>query len=63
MDPLEQQIDEILNAYKNGNLSVDEKNDLLEEIKNVRIAQECADDEVRFRKLVELCKFAKALVL
>ena len=49
MHPLEEEIRSIAAAFKNGELSLDESNYLLQEIRDIRAAQECADNEEMFR--------------
>lgn len=61
MHPLEQEIQSIAEQYQIGNLSVEEKNYLLNEIAQVRAAQECAGDEQLFRQVVQMCNIAMAL--
>jgi len=55
MHPLEEEIENIDNEYKAGNLSKEERDHLLSEIMDVRAAQECAGDEVMFRHIVSTC--------
>ena len=62
MHPLELEIQEIAEQYKAGNLSWEERNWLLGEIRDVRAAQECAGNEVMFRYVVEACNFAISVV-
>ena len=62
MHPLEQEIQEISEQYKAGNLSLNEKNWLLGEIRDIRAAQECAGNEVMFRYVVEACNMAISVV-
>ena len=62
MHPLEQEIQEIQENYKAGNISLNEKNWLLGEIRDIRAAQECAGNEVMFRYVVEACNMAISVV-
>ena len=62
MHPLEQEIQEISENYKAGNISLNEKNWLLGEIRDIRAAQECAGNEVMFRYVVEACNMAISVV-
>ena len=62
MHPLELEIQEIAEQYKAGNLSWEERNWLLGEIRDVRAAQECAGNEVMFRYVVEACNLAISAV-
>jgi hypothetical protein len=61
MHPLEQEIELITNAYSEGRLSAEEKEYLLREIRDVRAAQECADNEILFRQIVAACEIAIAV--
>jgi uncharacterized coiled-coil DUF342 family protein len=62
MHPLEEEIRSIAAAFKNGELSLDESNYLLQEIRDIRAAQECADNEEMFRYIVQLCETVESLV-
>lgn len=53
--PLEQEIHNIEAAYRAGQLSIDERSYLLSEIRDIRIAQDCADNEEFARYLVQAC--------
>jgi len=55
MHPLQQEIQNIEAAYRAGQLSLDERNYLLQEIRDVRAAQECAENEELFRYIVQAC--------
>ena len=55
MHLLEQEIKNIDSAFRAGQLSIDERNYLLKEIREIRIAQECADNEEFARYLVQAC--------
>ena len=55
MHPLEQEIHNIEIAYRAGQLSLDERNYLLSEIRDIRAAQECAGNEELFRYIVQAC--------
>jgi hypothetical protein len=55
MHPLEQEIHNIEAAYRAGQLTSDERNYLLNEIRDIRIAQDCADNEEFARYLVQAC--------
>jgi hypothetical protein len=61
MHPLEQEIQSITEQYQMGNLSLEERNYLLNEISQVRAAQECAGNEEMFRYVVQACNIAMAL--
>ncbi len=45
-----------------GNISEEERNYLLQEIRDIRAAQECAGNEVLFRYVVQACNIAMAVV-
>jgi hypothetical protein len=61
MNPLEQEIQAIVEQCQMGNISVDEKNYLLTEIRDIRAAQECAGNEQLFRYIVQACNVAMSL--
>lgn len=52
---LEQEIENIDNEFQQGNLSKEERDHLLCEIRDIRAAEECAGDEVMFRHIVSTC--------
>ncbi len=62
MHPLEQEIQAIVEQCQLGNISVDEQNYLLQEIRDIRAAQECAGDEQMFRYIVQACNVALKVV-
>ena len=62
MHPLEQEINTITEECRLGNISVEEKNYLLAEIRDIRAAQDCAGNEVMFRYIVQACNIAMAVV-
>ncbi len=62
MHLLEQEIQKISHEYNQGQLSIDERNYLLEQIRDIRAAQECAGNEVMFRYFVDACNIAISLV-
>jgi len=62
MHPLEQEIQNIDAAYRAGQLNLDERNYLLQEIRDVRAAQDCADNEELFRYIVQTCNLIAATV-
>ena len=62
MHPLEQEIHNIEAAYRAGQLSTDERNYLLAEIRDIRAAQECADNEELFRYIVQVCNTVASVV-
>jgi hypothetical protein len=62
MHPLEQEIQAIVEQCQLGNISEEERNYLLQEIRDIRAAQECAGNEVVFRYIVQACNIAMAVV-
>ena len=62
MHPLEQEIQTISEQCQMGNISLDERNYLLQEIRDIRAAQECAGNEVAFRYIVQACNIAMAVI-
>ena len=62
MHPLEQEIQTIIEQCQMGNISLDERNYLLQEIRDIRAAQECAGNEVAFRYIVQACNIAMAII-
>lgn len=62
MNPLEVEIQTIYEQCHLGNITVEERNYLLTEIRDIRAAQECAGDEQVFRYVVQLCNVALAAV-
>ena len=61
MHPLEEEIKSIVEEFLAGKITLEEKTYLLQEIRDVRIAQECADDEERVRIVAHVCNMALAL--
>lgn len=62
MHPLEQEVQAIVEQCSLGNISVEEQNYLLQEIRDIRAAQECAGDEQMFRYIVQACNIAMKVV-
>jgi hypothetical protein len=62
MNHLEVEIQTIIEQCQMGNINVEERNYLIQEIRDVRAAQECAGDEQVFRYVVQLCNVALAAV-
>jgi hypothetical protein len=62
MHPLEQDIQAITEQCQMGNLTIDERNYLLQEIRDVRAAQDCAGNEVAFRYVVQACNVAMGVM-
>ena len=61
MHSLEVEIQAITEQYQLGNITLDERNYLLQEIRDIRAAQECANNEEMFRYLVQACNIAMAV--
>ena len=61
MHSLEVEIQAITEQCQLGNINLDERNYLLQEIRDIRAAQECADNEEMFRYLVQACNIAMAV--
>ena len=62
MHPLEVEIQSITEQCQIGNLTLDERNYLLQVIRDIRAAQECAGNEQIFRYVVQACNIAMAVV-
>jgi len=62
MHPLEQEIQSIVEAHQQGQISEEERNYLLQEIRDIKAANECAHDEQVFRYVVQACNIAMKLV-
>ena len=62
MHPLETEIQAINEQCQMGNISTEERNYLLTEIRDIRAAQECADNEQMFRYVVQAWNVAMAVV-
>ena len=62
MHPLEQEIQAITEQCQMGNLTIDERNYLLQEIRDVRAAQDCAGNEQMFRYVVQACNVAMGVL-
>jgi hypothetical protein len=62
MHPLEQTIQEIQLEYQFGNITKDERDYMLQEVRDIRAAQDCAGDEVMFRHIVQACNVAMAVL-
>ena len=62
MHPLEQEIQAIVEQCQLGNISEEEQNYLLQEIRDIKAAQECAHNEELFRYVVQACNVAMKLV-
>mgnify|MGYP001271772982 CR=1 FL=1 len=62
MHPLEHEIQMIREQYQLGNITSDEYQYLLQEIRDIRAAQECADNEELFRYIVQTCNVAMSML-
>ena len=62
MHPLEKTIEEIQMEYQFGNITRDERDYMLQEVRDIRAAQECAGNEEMFRYIVQACNVAMAVV-
>jgi hypothetical protein len=62
MNPLEQEIQTIVEQYQLGRITTDERNYLLQEIRDIRAAQECAGNEQMFRYIVQACNVGMGLI-
>jgi hypothetical protein len=62
MHLLEQEIQAITEQCQMGNITVDERNYLLQEIRDIRAAQECAGNEQLFRYVVQACNIAMTVI-
>lgn len=62
MHPLEQEIQSVQEAFQMGQISEEERNYLLTEIRDIKAAQECAGNEEMFRYVVQACNLAMGLV-
>ncbi len=56
------EIQSIKEQHELGNLSEEERDYLLTEIRDIRAAQECAGDEVLFRYVCQTCNIIMRLV-
>ena len=61
MHPLEQEIQMIAEQCQMGNISAEERNYLLQEIRDIRAAQECAGNEQLFRYVVQASNVAMSV--
>lgn len=62
MHLLEEEIKSIVEQWQAGNISEEEKNYLIQEIRDVRVAQECAGDEQSIRYIVQICNVALSVI-
>jgi hypothetical protein len=52
----------IEDAYSRGDLSADERQHLILEIRDIRAAEICAGNEIAFRHLVQVCNLLAKLL-
>lgn len=62
MNGLEQEIQAIVEQCQMGNISEEEQNYLLREIRDIRAALECSGDEQLFRHIVTCCNIAMKVI-
>lgn len=62
MHPLEQTIEEIQLEYQMGNITKDERDYMLTEVRDIRAANDCAGNEQMFRHIVNACNVAMAVI-
>jgi hypothetical protein len=62
MHTLEHEIQAIQDAFGQNQISEEERNYLLMEIRDVKAAEECASDEQAFRLVVQACNIAMGVV-
>ena len=62
MGDLEKVIEDIQLEYQFGNITKEERDYMLLEVRDVRAAQECAGNEAMFRQVVLACNMAIAVL-
>jgi hypothetical protein len=62
MHPLEQEIQAIVEQCQLGNISTEERDYLLTEIRDVKASISCAENEQLFRYVVQACNVGMGLV-
>ena len=62
MVDLEKVIEDISLEYAMGNITKDERDYMLTEVRYIRAAEECAGNEEMFRYVVQACNVAMAVV-
>jgi hypothetical protein len=62
MADLEKVVEDILLEYQFGNITKEEKDYMLTEIRDIQAAQECAGNEEKFRYIIQACNVAMAVV-
>ena len=56
------ELEQIMGAWSAGQLSVEERDYLIAEVRDVKAAQACAGNEVAFRYVVEACNLLAKVV-
>jgi hypothetical protein len=59
---LGQELEQIMTAWSQGQLSLEERDYLIAEVRDVRAAEQCAGNEVAFRYVVEACNLLAKVV-
>lgn len=62
MHSLEQTINDIVLEYNMGNITKEERDYMLTEVRDIRAANECAGNETMFRHVVNACNVAMAII-
>ena len=62
MHPLEQEIQAIVEQCQLGNISTEERDYLLTEIRDVKAGINCAENEQQFRYVVQACNVGMGLM-
>ena len=62
MHPLEQEIQSIVEQCQLGNISAEERDYLLTEIRDVKAGISCAENEQLFRYVVQACNVGMGLM-
>jgi hypothetical protein len=59
---LGQELEQIMTAWSQGQLSLEERDYLIAEVRDVRAAEQCAGNEIAFRYVVEACNLLAKVV-
>jgi hypothetical protein len=62
MHPLEQEIQSIVEQCQLGNISAEERDYLLTEIRDIKAGITCAENEQLFRYIVQACNVGMGLI-
>jgi hypothetical protein len=62
MVDLEKVIEDVSLEYAMGNITKEERDYMLTEIRDIRAAEECAGNEEMFRYVVQACNVAMAVI-